>query len=364
MSSKLETTKDFKSIILNNTPLIDVRAPIEFVKGAFPNAINLPIMDDEERRLVGTTYKASGHEEATNLGHELVSGQNKENKIMAWTEFFQDHPDTIIYCFRGGQRSRISQEWISKALGREVLRIEGGYKAFRQYLLDYYENKPYGFNSIRLGGRTGSGKTILLHKIKHMVDLEGIANHRGSSFGNQVNPQPSQINFENTLAYDLIQKEAQYKTLIFEDEGRHVGRCFLPKTFSTYLATTPLVVLEATMEARVENILEEYVMASQQAHMDYYGESGLDKWLEYILYSVDRTKKRLGGVLHKELRQTIEDAFIQQQTGQFELHRQWIQVFLEKYYDPMYDYQLDKNEPHIIFKGNTSEVYDYLQSLA
>lgn len=359
----LETTNKYKELILNNTPLIDVRAPIEFEKGAFPGAINLPIMDDSERHVIGIKYKEDGNKEAVKLGHALVSGINKEKKITAWTDYIKANPDAVIYCFRGGQRSQISQDWIQEALGRDILRIEGGFKALRNYILDFFDLETFPFKGIRLGGRTGSGKTILLQDIQNMIDLEGIANHRGSSFGNRVKPQPSQINFEHKLAYDLIQKQAKgYEYLIFEDEGRHVGKCFLPPNLTNYLSTTPLIVLEVTMKERVDNIFHEYITLSQENHIAEYGDQGISKWLDYILSSVDRTKKRLGAVLHNEIRESIITGNkLYLKSGDPTLHQQWIQSFLEKYYDPMYDYQLENNDLHIQFKGNFNEIKEYLK---
>ncbi len=364
---ELTTTNDFKKIVLNQTPLIDVRAPIEYEKGTFPGAVNIPLMDDEQRHLIGIRYKEAGNEKAVELGHELVSGTDKESKIAAWTSFIEDHPETIIFCFRGGQRSRISQEWIQEALGREVQRIEGGYKAFRHYLLDELNPKHQNFQPIRLGGHTGSGKTILLGKLDFSVDLEGIANHRGSSFGNQITPQPSQINFENQLAYKLIQLQDQgYTHLVFEDEGKNIGRCFVPKDFSLYYRQSPLVVIKVPVEERARIILQEYVIDSQKAHRDYYGDhDGLNLWLDYIIGSINKAKRRLGGDRHVNMLHMVKEAFTKQIADQNpDHHLPWIHDFLVNYYDPMYEYQLSNNQEHVVFQGSTDEVYDYLTSLS
>ncbi|MCJ7765819.1 MAG: tRNA 2-selenouridine(34) synthase MnmH, partial [Thiovulaceae bacterium] len=136
--SDLSLSSDFRSIVLNRTPLIDVRAPVEFDNGAFSNTVNLPLMNDEERRLVGICYKKSGNEEAVKLGHKLVSGRIKEERLGAWSDFIASHPDALLYCFRGGERSKISQEWLSGA-GTKIIRLKGGYKAFRNYLITELE---------------------------------------------------------------------------------------------------------------------------------------------------------------------------------------------------------------------------------
>ncbi len=360
-------TNNFKKIVLNQIPLIDVRAPIEYEKGSFPATVNIPLMDDEQRHLIGIRYKESGNEKAVELGHELVSGQDKKAKISAWLDFIQKNPETIIFCFRGGQRSRISQEWIQEALGREIQRIEGGYKAFRHYLLDELNPKHQDFQPIRLGGHTGSGKTILLRKLDFSVDLEGIANHRGSSFGNQITPQPTQINFENQLAYKLIQLQDQgFTHLVFEDEGKNIGRCFVPRDFSLHYRQSPLVVVKVPVEERAKIILQEYVIDSQKGHIDYYGpKEGLKLWLDYILTSIDKAKKRLGGDRHQNMIQMVTDAYTKQgQDKNPDHHLAWIHDFLVNYYDPMYEYQLSNNKEHIIFEGSTSDVYDYLNNLS
>ena len=187
-------TNDFKSIVINNTPLIDVRAPMEYEKGAFPNSINIPILNNEERHIIGICYKEKGNEEATKLGYSIVAGKIKEDRLKLWTSFIKSNPDSIIYCFRGGSRSRIAQEWINDELHMNTPRILGGYKAFRNYLLDSLVEKNQNYTPIVLTGYTGSGKTMLLKELENSIDLEGIANHRGSSFGAHVKPQPTQIN--------------------------------------------------------------------------------------------------------------------------------------------------------------------------
>lgn len=133
MSSKTQND-DFKSIVLNNTPLIDVRAPVEFQKGAFKNSVNLPLINNEERHAIGIKYKEQGNAEAVKLGHKLVNEEVKENRVKAWLDFKTQHPDALLYCFRGGQRSKISQEWMKES-AKDNIRLKGGYKAFRSYLM-------------------------------------------------------------------------------------------------------------------------------------------------------------------------------------------------------------------------------------
>jgi tRNA 2-selenouridine synthase len=363
---KLQTTTDFKSIVLNETPLIDVRAPIEFEKGAFRNATNLPIMDNDQRHEIGIKYKEKGNEQATELGYNLISGENKESKINAWVDFIDKTPEAMLYCFRGGQRSSIAQEWIQQATGKPILRLEGGYKAFRNYLIDELEQKSYPYKALRLGGYTGSGKTILLNDIENAVDLEGLAHHRGSSFGRQIAPQPSQIDFENNLSYDIIQtRNKGFKHLIFEDEGRNVGRCNLPKTFFDYMRSGGLIVLDVPFEKRVDITHFEYVTSDQQNYLDYYGQNeGLKLWHEYVTSSIERIKRRLGGEQSLKIINMVNEAMVDQnKSGNPDKHKRWVASLLADYYDPMYSYQMGKNDNNIIFKGDENAVLEYIKDL-
>lgn len=361
------TTNDFHKIVIEETPLIDVRAPIEFEKGAFINAINLPIMNNEDRHLVGTCYKERGNEEAVKLGHQLVSGLIRQERIDAWKKHIDHYPHTLIYCFRGGSRSRITQEWIAQATGKEITRLDGGYKAFRNYLINALEPEAQRSTPIILGGHTGSGKTILLKQLKNAVDLEGIAHHRGSSFGHHVSPQPSQINFENNLAYALIKHQAKaYSHIILEDEGRNIGSNFIPKTLVEHFNSGHLVILEVPLEERVQITLDEYVIQSQAEYIANYADTtlGLQAWFNYISQSMSRVKKRLGGDRFKNVMTLFEEAYLNQlKTNTYTPHESWIELFLHDYYDPMYTYQIENTTKKIIFRGHFDEVKAYLEDL-
>lgn len=360
----LAQTDDFKSIVLQNTPLIDVRAPVEFHKGAFANAINLPLMNDDERRLVGIKYKEEGNEQAVKLGHKLVSGDVKEQRISAWSDFLRANPHAKLYCFRGGQRSKISQEWIAQTQ-KEIVRLKGGYKAFRNYLTQEIEDAPNHFKPIVLGGRTGSGKTLLLNEIQNSIDLERLANHRGSSFGRKLSPQPTQINFENNLAYDLIQKiDKGFKYLVFEDEGKHVGSVCMPKSFAEYLSKAPLVVLQTADEERIEITFNEYIVSAQESYKNIFASDYLREWTKDIQSAMSRISKRLGSQRYQILCDIFENALNEQTNhGTLHLYKDWIAFLLREYYDPMYDYQIQKNASRVAYRGSHEEIISYLQTL-
>ncbi len=357
-----EFFEDFRAIVLQRPPLIDVRAPVEFHKGAFPNAVNLPLMNDVERELVGIRYKEFGNAEALKLGHELVSGKKREKRIEAWCDFKKRNPDALLYCFRGGQRSEIAQKWMAEA-GCDILRLRGGYKAFRHYLLEEIERIGSLLNPFVLGGRTGSGKTRLLNSIQRSVDLEALANHRGSAFGRRTTPQPTQISFENALAYELVNltREENY-TAIFEDEGRNVGRLYLPQTIFEHMENAPLVVLDTPMDERVEITFEEYVVSSQQDYEKLSIEDPLRRWYEEIAESMERIKRRLGGERYKIAFELLDKAYQEQIRGLGnEGHKRWIEYLLREYYDPMYDYQISKSAQRVVFRGTAKEVADFLK---
>ncbi len=359
----LSLTQDFKRLVIENVPLIDVRAPVEFDKGAFPNAINLPLLHDKEREEVGICYKNEGNKRAIELGHRLISGEVKEARISAWEAYIKQHPDAVLYCFRGGQRSRISQGWLEER-GYEIRRIEGGYKAFRHYLLEELEHMEGRFTPLLLGGRTGSGKTLLLQNIKEMIDLEGLAKHRGSAFGGFIDPQPAQIDFENSLAYALIKKLHEgAKHLVFEDEGKHVGRVYLPKKFHEGIAKAGLIILETPLQERVEITFDEYVTQAQKNYSkSFEKERGLEAWAEMMIASINKIERRIGTKRHRELVDLFEEALcLQKEQNDLRLHKVWIGVLLEEYYDPMYDYQLRKKENDVLFRGDKDAVLGFLR---
>jgi tRNA 2-selenouridine synthase len=360
--SNLIQSSEFKSFVLLKTPLIDVRAPIEFKKGAFPYSVNLPLLTDEERHLVGIKYKNSGNKEAMILGHNLVSGEVKESRVKAWLDFKKLNPEAVLYCFRGGQRSKISQEWMNES-SCDIVRLKGGYKAFRNYLMNELDDAPKNFKAIILGGRTGSGKTILLNKIQNSIDLEGLANHRGSAFGRKISVQPTQINFENNLAYDLIQKlDKGPSHLLFEDEGKHVGSVYLPKNFANYLSISPLIVLESSFEERIEITFDEYIIKAQESYQDSFKNNAFELWCSDTENSMAKIQKKLGSMRYKIVCDLFKNAVnIQKTQGSLDSYKEWISYLLSEYYDLMYDYQLEKNKERIQFRGSLFEVINYLE---
>lgn len=364
MQSLIVPTSQYREIFLNQQPLMDVRAPIEFSRGAFPNSTNRPLMLDSEREKVGTCYKQFGQQAAIELGHSLVNGPIKQQRIEAWLHYFNANPNAYLYCFRGGLRSQLTQQWLKDA-GLEVPYIQGGYKAMRQYLIGVIEAAPSLQPLLSLSGMTGCGKTDFLLERKEAVDLEGIANHRGSSFGKNIDPQPTQINFENQLAIALLHHQASDAAcLLLEDESFLIGRSALPQTFYTAMQTADVLVLEEADDIRLQRLLNEYVHKMHSGFCDRLGaEAGFAAFSQYLLQSLVSIRKRLGGKQHQELQEMMQRALTQQlHQNDTSLHLAWIAVLLHKYYDPMYEYQLQKKSERILFRGTHQAMHEWLDN--
>lgn len=355
-------TQDYLSLFLHDTPLMDVRAPIEFLKGAFPTAQNLPLMNDAERHQVGICYKEQGQTAAIALGTKLVSGATKQARLEAWEAYIRRHPEGYLYCFRGGLRSQITQQWLA-AEGLPYPRVLGGYKALRQFLLEQLELACQECHFIILGGLTGSGKTAILNQLPNSLDLEHHANHRGSSFGKHVSQQPAQIDFENALTIDLLKKRHQgQNTFIVEDESHLIGSCSLPISLRLRMAAAPVVWLEDSLEHRITRIKQDYVIDLCAEFTQAYGaEQGFALYADRLLQSLDKIRKRLGAARHQTLREHMQAALATQaKTGSTDTHKTWIHALLSEYYDPMYQHQKQRKHALQLCNGEHHAVLHYL----
>ncbi|MCD5971838.1 tRNA 2-selenouridine(34) synthase MnmH [Pseudomonas quasicaspiana] len=358
-----ENSADLRHIFLNDIPLMDVRAPVEFAKGAFGQSVNLPLMNDAEREAVGTAYKQQGQQAAIELGHQLVSGSTKEARIEGWAEFVRCQPEGYLYCFRGGLRSQITQQWLKDIAGIPYPRVLGGYKAMRTFLIDTIECAVQECELVVVGGLTGSGKTEVLAGLSNALDLEGHANHRGSSFGKRVSAQPGQIDFENALAVDILKKRHRgAEHFVLEDEGRAIGSRAVPLSLFRQMQAAPLVWLQDSVESRVERILKDYVIDLCADFVAVHGaEEGFNAFAERLRQSLASNLRRLGGERYNRLAVIMDSALqMQQATGLVDAHRQWIEQLLTEYYDPMYAYQRDSKSERIEFAGDQAAVRDYL----
>ena len=363
----VENISDFRALFLRCAPMMDMRAPVEFAQGAFPSAVNLPLMNDDERAKVGTCYKQQGQQAAIALGHKLVSGSIKAERMAAWAEFARQHPDGVLYCFRGGLRSQTVQRWLREEAGIDYPLVVGGYKAMRTFMIETIARAVAECELVVVGGMTGTGKTDVIAQLDNAVDLEGQANHRGSAFGKRSTPQPSNIEFENRVAIDFLRKrDAGMDQFALEDESRCIGSCSLPLALHGAMQSAPLVWLEDSFENRVERILRDYVVSQLGDHTALHGpEAGFERYAEQLLKSLAGITKRLGGERYQRLDAIMREALgRQRESGAVDLHRDWIAGLLREYYDPMYAFQRQSKADRIVFAGGQLAVVDFLRERA
>ncbi len=364
--SQLVPPESFKQLFLTDSPFIDVRAEIEFAGGAFPSSCNLPILTTGERELVGTTYKQQGQPAAVTLGNELVRGDIKDDRVSAWCEFARSRPGTHVYCWRGGMRSNLAASWMAEA-GCEVPVIDGGYKALRHYLMQLTDSIARDTSLVVIGGQTGAAKTPLLRELATGVDLEYHANHRGSSFGRHATDPPCQVNFEHSLAIDMLKvtERHPHRTLFFEDESYRVGAVSVPQGLFQAMRKAPLVIVDMPLAFRVERIYQEYVVDLRLEYLALYSEDSEDgeasehgerQFQLHLLESLQRIQKRLGLERYKVLDGLMRTAL---SSGEAVAHEAWISSMLCDYYDPMYQYQLAKSASRQVYRGDYAAVLDW-----
>lgn len=328
---------------------LDVRSEGEFSAGSVPGSTNLPILTNAQRIEVGTCYSKRGRQAAIELGESLVSGGMKAERTLSWVQYARKHPNAMICCARGGMRSEYAQRWLREC-GIELERVPGGYKALRNLCLDVLASYPAKLSPMLLGGRTGSGKTELLLEYEQVIDLEGLANHRGSAFGAAETPQPSQATMENHLAQKLTGFSTGQGVLL-EDESRAIGSRSIPPFLYEAMGTAPIVVLELDRETRAERIFDEYI------------DKALDSSTPKALHqrysdSLRRIRKRLGGLNHDKIAAQLDNAFA---GDSHEAHLEWIGSLLQNYYDPLYDHGLKRKQARVCFRGSRQAVREWLR---
>jgi tRNA 2-selenouridine synthase len=246
----------FLEQVKSGMPLLDARSPKEFAQGHIPGAYNLPLLNDDERHQVGTTYKQSGRDAAVHLGYQLVG--HKFASYIDAAKNVAPQGKVLIYCWRGGIRSN-TMGWLLSSAGLEVHVLEGGYKEFRQDCLALFTRK---WPLLVLSGKTGTGKTEILQELQLLneavIDLEALANHRGSAFGGLGMPdQPTQEIFENKLAWAL-RDYLDCNRLWIENESRFIGKIRIPDFFFDQSTGANLISVDRPVDARAVRILSEY----------------------------------------------------------------------------------------------------------
>lgn len=248
---------------MNRAILIDVRSPGEYRQGHIPGAVNVPLLDDDERKEIGTLYVQKSRQEAVEralviVGPKLAAFNEEFKRIRKAQETNADLPFGV-YCWRGGMRSN-SMVWLMRTCGYEAFILDGGYKAFRNEQIRLLCNYSWRFRL--LGGMTGCGKTEVLHflrmKGEQVIDLESLASHRGSAFGHLgLEEQPTSEMFENLLCKVLLTLNPS-KPVWIEAESCRIGKVQIPEWFFTRMKNAPLFIYEIPYEQRVERLYREY----------------------------------------------------------------------------------------------------------
>lgn len=306
-------------------PVIDVRAPSEFKQGHIPGAHNIPLFSDEERKVVGTAYKQINKEAAMYKGLDFAGKKLVELAKLGEKNAGKEKT-LLVHCWRGGMRSK-SMVWLFETMGISCYILDGGYKSYRSFILEEFE-KP--LKIIVLGGRTGSGKTDILYHLDKMgeqiIDLEGLAHHKGSAFGALgETSQPSSEHFENTLYHALSQLDREKLTWI-EDESRNVGKCVVPGSFYQEMKESRIVFLDVSRALRAGHLVEHYAG---------YKPDELKACIHKISKRLggDRTLEALGSVDSSDFRLTA--------------------MITLQYYDKAYMFSLEKNHKvHEVLKSD------------
>ncbi len=294
---------------------IDVRSESEFQKAHIPGAINIPLLSNEHRVLIGTCYKKQGREAAVQLGLNLI-GPKMADLFNQYKQAEMEGKKLLFYCWRGGLRSQISTTIYSWG-GFKPFLLNGGYKSFRTWIHSQFEKKiPITI----LSGSTGSGKTEILHLLREkgeqIIDLEHLALHKGSAFGGLgFPPQPHTEAYENALGLVINSLDLTKRTFV-ENESRLIGHCFLPLSFWDQMQSAPIIEIQVDKLTRVKRLVKEY------AHFD----------VNLLIEKTNILRKKLGG-------QNANEAIACLENSQFE---QWIDILLV-YYDKTYHYSVEKN---------------------
>ncbi|MGI2293376.1 tRNA 2-selenouridine(34) synthase MnmH [Paenibacillus sp. GXUN7292] len=318
---------------------IDVRSPSEFKLATIPGSINIPLFDDEERAEVGTIYKQVSVEAAKQRGLEIVSA-----KLPAFIKRFSEIPgEKTVFCWRGGMRSKTSATVVS-LMGIQASRLIGGYRSYRQWVVGQLETMNYNPKAVVLQGNTGCGKTDILRRLKEkghaVIDLEGMAGHRGSIFGGIGLEPNNQKMFEGLLVEELL---ATQNAAFFavEAESKRVGKAVIPDFLMSKKETGIAIMIELPVQARVEQILKDY-----------------EPWKnnEACLQAFQRIKSRIHTPIAHEIQSCLEA----------EKYAAAVEMMLVYYYDPKYSfsqgqYELEKN--YLVKVQTVDEAFDQVEEI-
>jgi len=282
----------FTPQLIDTHCLIDVRTPLEFEEDHIPGAYNVPLLTNEERVEVGIIYKQIGSIEARRKGLELTC--SRFNGMVDQILSLSVGRPIVVYCWRGGLRS-LSVVMLLDMCGTPALQLSGGYKNFRNHVIDYFERSDFLSPFIVLHGMTGTGKTEFINGLDSLqwgtIDLEGVACHRGSAFGALGLEQDfTQKHFETTL-WDAFRRLPADRPIVLEGESQRIGKCSLPGRLYEKMAESCKVWCHASIETRIERLSVEY------AHPEYRAE---------MQEALERIRKKLGGTRYADLKSRID----------------------------------------------------------
>lgn len=291
--------------------VIDVRSPSEYKDATLPESLNIPFFDDAERAEVGTLYKQTSVQAAKERGLEIAAA-----KLPTFVKQFADiEGDKAVFCWRGGMRSRTTATVLS-LMDIHAYRLIGGYKAYRKWVLDGLENYEFKPKSYVIHGNTGTGKTELLHRLKvkghPVLDLEGMAGHRGSIFGQIGLHANNQKTFDSLLFEELILLEDS-PYVLFEAESKKIGKVVMPEFLTEQKERGTQIWIEMPMQARVQQILKDYQPKEHK---------------EECISAFRRIKSRIHIPIAAEIERCLQE----------ELFEKAVALLLEYYYDPKYNY--------------------------
>jgi len=303
--------------------IIDVRSPAEFALDHIPGSINYPVLNNEERAQIGTLYKQVSPFAAKKLGAAIVSrniAQHLEQSML-------DHPREwrpLIYCWRGGERSGAFTHVLNR-IGWKAMQLEGGYQGFRRIVIDDLDLAAKQFQFQVICGMTGTGKTRILHELQSLgaqvLDLEGLAIHRGSVLGNEPDSeQPSQKGFETAL-WNALQSLDPSKPVFIESESKKVGGVHIPDALMETIRNGLCIELRSSLPTRVSWLLHEY---------------------HHFLENTAQFKEKLGLLTTRYGKVQIAEWFNQIDAGDF---NPLVTDLLVKHYDPAYQSSIVRNFP-------------------
>ncbi|CAN5204327.1 tRNA 2-selenouridine(34) synthase MnmH [soil metagenome] len=326
MSWREITAEELNS--LKKVVIIDVRSPCEFVEEHIPNAINVPLFSDEERQAIGTIFALEGEVVARRQGLKIISP-----KIPSLIDQILSHrigsEPLVVHCWRGGLRSESVVSLLS-IIGIDCWRLTGGFKAWRKELLSEFDDDPYALAMVVLHGHTGAGKTEILGKLKELgqsvLDLEGLAKHRGSVFGALgLGPQPTQKNFDAAIWQAV--RNFPPGLVFVEAEGKKIGRLTLPKFTFDRIQYGARVLVEGSLGSRCQRILRDYTEGTRRLSIEAKTQA---------LKSLDVIKERLGGQKLAEVKRLAELNDISSVVA----------ILLADYYDPLYSKAIANYQPY------------------